>query len=123
MTAGSEEQATRIARVLVDEGLAACVNVVGPIRSIYRWRHAVEDQGEYLLLAKTRAALYARLEQRVKQLHSYELPEVLAISPSSGSARYLEWIAESTRSESENAAARRAPGRKRRTGKVPPRGK
>ena len=109
--------------MLVDEGLAACVNVVGPIRSIYRWRHAVEDQGEYLLLAKTRAALYARLEQRVKQLHSYELPEVLAISPSSGSARYLEWIAESTRSESENAAARRAPGKKRRTRKVPPRGK
>ncbi len=124
MTAGSEEQATRIARVLVDERLAACVNVVGPIRSIYRWRHAVEDQAEYLLLAKTRAALYARLAQRVKELHSYELPEVLAISPNSGSARYLEWIAESTRPESNNAPARRMRGKKKtRTRAVPPRSK
>ena len=57
MTAGNQEQANRIARVLVDERLAACVNVVGPIRSVYRWREAVEDETEYLLVAKTRAAL------------------------------------------------------------------
>jgi len=96
MTAGNQEQANRIARVLVDERLAACVNVVGPIRSVYRWRDAVEDETEYLLLAKTRAALYARLERRVKELHSYEVPEVIAISPSSGSRPYLEWLIEST---------------------------
>jgi len=103
MTAGNQEQANRIARVLVDERLAACVNVVGPIRSVYRWRGAVEDETEYLLLAKTQAAWYARLERRVKELHSYEVPEVLAISPSSGSARYLQWLMESTASEARRA--------------------
>jgi len=108
MTAGNQEQANRIARVLVDEGLAACVNVVGPIRSVYRWHDAVEDETEYLLLAKTRAALYARLERRVKELHSYEVPEVLAISPSSGSARYLQWLMESTAFEARRAGQPRA---------------
>jgi periplasmic divalent cation tolerance protein len=96
MTAGNQEQANRIARVLVDERLAACVNVIGPIRSVYRWRDAVEDETEYLLLAKTRAALCPRLERRVKELHTYEVPEVIAISPSSGSGAYLEWLMEST---------------------------
>ncbi len=106
ITAGSEEQANRIARVLVDERLAACVNVVGPIRSIYRWRDAVEDQSEYLLLAKTRAVFYGRLERRVKELHSYEVPEVIAISPSSGSAGYLQWLMESTAPESKRRSGR-----------------
>jgi periplasmic divalent cation tolerance protein len=103
MTAGNQEQANRIARVLVDERLAACVNVVGPIRSVYRWRGAVEDETEYLLLAKTRAALYARLERRVKELHSYEVPEVIALSPSSGLRPYLAWLMESTGSEARRA--------------------
>ena len=103
MTAGNQEQANRIARVLVDERLAACVNVVGPIRSVYRWRDAVEDETEYLLLAKTRAALYARLERRVKELHSYEVPEVIALSPNSGSRPYLEWLMESTGPEARRA--------------------
>jgi periplasmic divalent cation tolerance protein len=96
LTAGSDEQANRIARALVAERLAACVNVIGPIRSIYRWRGAVEDENEYLLLAKTRASLYSSLERRVRELHSYEVPEVLVLSPSNGSGAYLRWLMEST---------------------------
>ena len=95
-TTGSEEQAVTIARALVVERLAACVNIVGPIRSIYRWRDAVEDDREYLLIIKTRATLYIKVETRVRELHSYELPEVLAVTADRGSPPYLKWLLEST---------------------------
>ena len=95
-TAGAEEQARSIARQLVDERLAACVNIVGPIRSIYRWRGAIEEEGEFLLLIKTRAALMRKVERRVIALHTYDVPEVLAIAPQEGSAKYLTWLLEST---------------------------
>ena len=111
-TAGAEPQARSIARQLVDERLAACVNIVGPIRSIYRWRDAVEDEPEFLLLIKTRASLLGRVERRVIELHSYEIPEVLAIAPSGGSAAYLGWLFEATAPEPKRAKAR-APGRRR----------
>lgn len=97
VTAGSEEQALAIARALVGEGLAACVNIVGPARSIYRWRDAVEDDREYLLIIKTRAALNLKVEQRVCELHSYEVPEVLGLDVDRGSAPYVKWLLESTR--------------------------
>ncbi len=96
VTAGSEQQAVSIARALVDERLAACVNIVGPVRSIYRWRDAVEDDREYLLIIKTRAALYAKVERRVRELHTYEVPEVLALSADRGSLPYVKWLLEST---------------------------
>jgi periplasmic divalent cation tolerance protein len=114
VTAGAEEQAHSIAHRLVDERLAACVNVVGPIRSIYRWRGAVEDEAEFLLLIKTRARLLGRLERRVIELHSYEVPEVLALAPSGGSAAYLGWLLESTAAQPAPAKARAARGRARR---------
>src|SRR6266478_7981801 len=76
---GSEDEAASIARTLVDERLAACVNIIGPARSIYRWRGAVEDAREYLLLLKTSARLYTKVERRVRELHSYEVPEVVAL--------------------------------------------
>jgi periplasmic divalent cation tolerance protein len=101
--AGSENEAAKIARTLVEERLAACVNIIGPVRSIYRWRGAVEDEREYLLTVKTRARLFARVERRVKELHSYEVPEIVAIAIAAGSRRYIEWIFEST-----PAAPRRA---------------
>lgn len=94
--AGSEDEAASIARTLVDERLAACVNIVGPARSIYRWRGAIEDVREYLLLIKTRARLYSKVERRVRELHSYEVPEVVALPFASGSHPYLEWLFEST---------------------------
>ncbi|HVA68937.1 MAG TPA: divalent-cation tolerance protein CutA [Candidatus Binataceae bacterium] len=112
VTAGDERQAASIARTLVDERLAACVNMIGPIRSVYRWRDAVEDESEYLLLVKTRAAMYKRVEARVTELHGYEVPEVLAITPSAGSARYLEWLGESVASP-RSASTRTAPARTR----------
>jgi len=96
LMAGSEDEAASIARTLVDERLAACVNIIGPARSIYRWRGAVEDVREYLLLIKTRARLYSRVERRVRELHSYEVPEVVALPFASGSNPYLEWLFEST---------------------------
>ena len=97
VTAGSEEQAMSIAQVLVGERLAACVNVVGPIRSIYRWQGEVHDDSEHLMLIKTRASLVSKVERRVRKLHSYEVPEVIALSIVAGSKPYLEWLLDSTR--------------------------
>jgi periplasmic divalent cation tolerance protein len=77
-TASSEEQAVSMARTLVSEQLAACVNIVGPMRSIYRWRDAIEDDREFLLLIKTRASLYIKVEKRIRELHTYEVAEVIS---------------------------------------------
>jgi periplasmic divalent cation tolerance protein len=106
VTAGNEQQAQSIAHRLVDDRLAACVNIVGPLRSVYRWGDAVEDDPEFLLLIKTRASLLGRLQRRVIELHSYEIPEVLAIAPSGGSAAYLRWLLESTAPRPKRAQAR-----------------
>ena len=96
VTAGSTEEAERIGRALVTEQLAGCVNVVGPIRSIYRWQGAVEDAEERLLIIKARAADLAALEARVRALHSYDVPEVLALPVTAGSEDYLAWLAGAT---------------------------
>jgi len=95
-TTGSEEQALSIARALVSERLAACVNIIGPIRSVYRWQDAIEDEREYLLIIKTRATLYVKVELRVRELHTYEVPEVLAVTADRGSPPYIKWLLEST---------------------------
>ena len=96
VTAGSAEEGARIGRALVEERLAACANLVGPIRSIYRWEGAVEEAGEHLLLVKARAADMSPLEARVRALHGYSVPEILALSVRAGSAAYLAWLAAST---------------------------
>lgn len=96
VTAGGADEAARIGRTLVEERLAGCVNVVGPIRSIYRWEGAVEDAEEHLLLVKARAADVAAVEARVRALHSYALPEVIALPLRAGSAPYLAWLADAT---------------------------
>ena len=113
VTTGSEEQAVSIARVLVSERLVACVNIVGPVRSIYRWRDGVEDDREYLLIAKTRATLYIKLEKRVHELHTYEVPEVLALNVDRGSPPYVKWVLESTgppRAPAKKGSPKRARG-------------
>jgi periplasmic divalent cation tolerance protein len=97
VTAESADEAARIGRALVDERLAACVNVVGPIRSIYRWQGAVEEATEHLLVVKARASDLAGLDARVRALHSYDVPEVLALPVTGGSAAYLAWLDEATR--------------------------
>ena len=97
VTAGSADEGARIGRTLVEERLAACVNVVGPIRSIYRWEGAVEEAQEWLLVVKARAADFAALEARVRALHSYAVPEVLALPVYGGAAAYLAWLDEATK--------------------------
>ncbi len=92
MTAPDQEVAERIARTLVEERLAACVNLVPGVRSIYRWQGAVEDDAEILLLAKTGRARCAALAARVQALHPYELPEIVVLPVHGGSQRYLDWI-------------------------------
>ena len=106
VTCANEEQGASIARSLVGERLAACVNLVDGIRSIYRWRDKLEDDRETLLLVKTRTQLLARLERRVRELHTYEVPEVVALSLTGGSKPYLDWLFEAT------AARRRGKARK-----------
>ena len=102
-TVGVEEQALSIARALVSERLAACVNIIGPIRSVYRWRDAIEDEREYLLLIKTRATNYMKVERRVRELHTYEVPEVLSLPADRGSPPYIQWLLESTRAQAVSA--------------------
>lgn len=94
-TAGSREEALRIAHALVEEQLAACVNIVGPIESVYRWRGKVESTQEFLMLIKTIASKSASAFSRIRELHSYDLPEAIEISIDDGSREYLKWIHES----------------------------
>lgn len=97
VTTSSQAEADAIARTLVEECLAACGNIVGPIRSIYRWQGAVEEAAEHLLILKTRRSLFDSLRQRVVELHSYETPEIIALPVSAGSAAYLDWVRDATR--------------------------
>ena len=92
VTAGTREEAETIGRTLVGDRLAACVNVVGPIRSIYRWQEAVEEAEEHLLIVKARAVDLPALEARVRAVHSYDVPEVVALSVAGGSEAYLRWL-------------------------------
>jgi len=87
------EQAAEVARVLVDEQLAACVNLVPAIRSIYRWQGAVHDDAEALAIIKTTPARYPALAARLAALHPYEVPEILALPLADGHPPYLAWLA------------------------------
>jgi periplasmic divalent cation tolerance protein len=84
--------ARRIARRLVEERLAACVNILPIAQSVYRWRGKVENAREWLLVIKSRRAVYARLEARLREMHPYELPEIVAVPIARGLAAYLSWI-------------------------------
>ncbi len=96
MTASSADEAETIARALVEDGLAACVNILGPIRSVYRWQGKVADAAEVALVAKTRSALFDALAARVRALHSYETPCIVAWPIEAGDAAYLAWIGAET---------------------------
>ena len=93
VTAPDLEVASRIARALVDERLAACVNLVPGLRSIYRWQDAVHDDAEVLCIVKTSRVLFDAARARVVALHPYEVPEVIALEVSAGHAPYLDWLA------------------------------
>ncbi len=94
-TVGSEEEAERIAAALVERRLAACVQIVGPIKSRYRWQGTVEHSTEWICAAKTSAARYPELESAIRELHSYDEPEIVATAIVAGSAGYLAWIDQS----------------------------
>ena len=95
VTCGSAEEARRMARTLVEKRLAACGNIVGaPVRSIYLWKGKVESAKEYLLVMKTTRKRFAALREAVKRLHSYGVPEIIALPIVAGSTEYLKWICE-----------------------------
>jgi periplasmic divalent cation tolerance protein len=94
-TTGSREEARRIARTIVERRLAACVNIVPGIESIYRWQEKIEQAEEWLLLIKTTGEAFEGLRDAIKELHSYDMPECISIKIEDGSAEYLRWISES----------------------------
>lgn len=96
-TAPDEEVAARVARALVEERLAACVNVLPAVVSFYRWEGELHEDGELLLVVKTRRALLEPLAARVRELHPYEVPELIALPVEAGSAAYLAWVRGETR--------------------------
>ncbi len=96
ITVLSPEEGEKIANSLVKKRLAACVNIVPGLRSIYRWEGKICDDKELLLIAKTTEGLFARLETEVKSLHSYKVPEIIALPIVNGSKDYLDWIDENT---------------------------
>src|SRR6266700_968979 len=96
-TVDSEDDGGRLGRGIVDARLAACVQIVGPIRSLYWWQGKVDDEREWLLLIKTTADRFPALEQHIKANHSYDTPEITAMPIAAGSAEYLGWISEETR--------------------------
>jgi periplasmic divalent cation tolerance protein len=96
ITAPNEDEAVNIARTLVEGRLAACANIVKNVRSIYSWQGAIEDDAEVLMIVKTRKDLFHKLSEKVKETHSYEVPEVIALPIIDGSEEYLNWLREST---------------------------
>lgn len=92
-TTETRDEADRIARVLVEGGLAPCVQIVGPITSTYSWQGRIETAAEWQCLIKTRDDLFEEVERSIKSVHSYETPEIIALPISAGSREYLDWMA------------------------------
>ena len=98
-TTGSEAEAQKIARHLVENRMAACINIVPQIDSVYRWQGKVEEAREWLLLIKTTADAFEKVREAIAELHSYELPECVCLKVEDGSPHYLQWIADSVADE------------------------
>jgi periplasmic divalent cation tolerance protein len=97
ITAPNEEEAAKIAQALVEARLAGCVSIIKDIRSIYSWQGKIEDERELLMIVKTRPELFSSLKTRVKELHSYTVPEIIAMPVIDGSEEYLAWLRETTK--------------------------
>lgn len=97
MTAPGADEAARIGRLLVERRLAACVNILGPIRSIYSWQGAIHDEAETAFIAKTWADRLEALTRTVREVHPYDVPCIVALPAAGGSAPFLDWIHEQTR--------------------------
>jgi periplasmic divalent cation tolerance protein len=96
-TAGSQQEAQKIAEALVEQRLAACVNIISGMHSVYRWQDKVEQADEWLLLIKTTESASAPLRDAITKLHSYELPECIVLSIEDGTPAYLDWIGDSVK--------------------------
>ncbi len=95
-TAGSHDEARKIAHALVERRLASCVNIVPRIESVYRWQERIESAEEWLLMIKTRANMFDRVRDAIEELHSYELPECIMLEIAEGDKKYLEWLEKNT---------------------------
>jgi periplasmic divalent cation tolerance protein len=96
-TAGSQDEARKIAQHLVENQLAACVNIIPQIESIYRWQGKMESSAEWLLLIKTTQETFPAVRDAIRHLHSYDVPECISVVIEDGSAAYLDWIAQSVK--------------------------
>jgi periplasmic divalent cation tolerance protein len=92
VTCQSKAEAEKIAQTLLAERLIACANILGPVSSHFHWKEKIDSAEEYLMILKSRVDLFASLEQRVKALHSYEVPEILAVPIVEGSSQYFDWM-------------------------------
>ncbi|MFV1975263.1 MAG: divalent-cation tolerance protein CutA [Candidatus Scalindua sp.] len=97
ITTASVNEAKKIGRALVEEKLAACSNIISPIRSIYSWQGKICDDKEALMILKTRKQLFKQIVKRVEKLHSYDVPEIIAMPIIEGSSKYLSWLNEETK--------------------------
>lgn len=95
-TVSKKTDAEKIAKVLIDGRLAACVQIIGPIKSIYRWKGKIENAKEWACLIKTRKTLYKKVESAIRKIHPYEVPEIIAVSIAQGSKDYLKWLSGNT---------------------------
>jgi len=95
-TVGDKEAGKALGRYIVDARLAACCQVTGPIRSIYRWKGAVEEADEWYCVLKTRSSLYRQVEEEIKRLHPYEVPEIIAVTIDEALPAYVVWVEEQT---------------------------
>ncbi len=92
ITASKEDEAIKIAKELVEERLAGCINIIKNIRSIYRWEGKIEDEMECLMIAKTKKNLFEKLTKKVKEVHSYSVPEIVGVPIIEGAEDYLKWL-------------------------------
>lgn len=97
VTTGSADEARKIGRTLVEEGLAACCNVIQPVESIFKWQGKLNIETEGLMIIKTQEGLFKAVESKVKQIHSYEEPEIIAMPVTQGSESYINWVLRETR--------------------------
>lgn len=101
ITVPNEEEGERIAKTLIEEQLVACANLVPHVRSFFVWENTFSEEKEVLLILKTRASLFHNLEKRVREIHSYKVPEIIATPIERGFQPYLEWVSQSTKQKGD----------------------
>jgi len=99
VTTSTKKEATKIIQSLLKERLIACANIIGPISSLFWWKDKIDEATEFLILMKSHSKLFDKLSKKVKEIHSYEVPEILALPILKGSSSYLNWLEETLQSE------------------------